>query len=157
MGETDYTYIAKRSRGKFYFPSIRFPLQEHLRAKKVNTNTNRGSTAKIYQEKWAWKSRRVNWLCILWPFQSITFLFQWREHKKSSLKNNPQWNWMSELDASLCTERVWKPSRIIRESYDEKQKVYSSEYELKRLIRSAASINKTNLIHILECGASTML
>ena len=46
---------------------------------------------------------------------------------------------------------------IIRKSYDEKQKVYSSEYELKRLFRSAASMNRTNLNHILECGASTML
>ena len=35
MSETDYTYIlAKRTRGKFYVPSIGFPLQEHLRAKK---------------------------------------------------------------------------------------------------------------------------
>ena len=157
MSEKDYTYIAKRSRGKFYLPSVRFPLEEQLLAKKLDTNTNRGSAAKIYQENWAWKSRRVRWLCILWPFQSILFLLEGRIHKNSYLKIIPQWNWRSELDASLCTERVWKPSRIIRKSYDEKQKVYSSEYELKRLIRSAASINRTNLIHILERGASTML
>ena len=157
MSETDYTYIAKRSRAKFYLPSIRFPLEEHLRAKKFNTNTNRGSAAKIYQENWAWKSRRVRWLCILWPFQSFLFLLEGRIHKSSYLKKIPQWNWRSELYASLCTERVWKPSRIIRESYDEKQKVYSSENELKRVIRSVASINRTNLIHFLECGASTML
>ena len=123
MTETDYAYIlAKRTRGKFYLPSIGFPLQEHLCAKKFNTNTNRGSAAKSYQEKRAWKSRRVKWLCIFWPFQSFLFLLEGRKHKNSSLKIIPAWNWRSELDASLCTERVWKPSRIIRKSYDEKQR-----------------------------------
>ena len=141
----------------FYLNSIRFPLQEHLRAKKFNTNTNRGSAAKIYQKNWAWKSRRIRWLCILWPFQSILFLLEGRIHKNSYLKIIPQWNWRSELDASLCTERVWKPSRIIRKSYDERQKVYSSEHELKRLLRSEASMNRTNLIIILVSGASAVL
>ena len=126
MSETDYCFIlAKRTRGKFYLPSIGFPLQEHLRAKKVNTNTNRGSAVKSYQENWAWKSRRVKWLCILWLFQSILFLLEGRKHKNSSLKIIPPWNWRSELDASLCTEQVWKPSRIIHKSYDEKQTVSS--------------------------------
>ena len=46
---------------------------------------------------------------------------------------------------------------IIRKSYDEKQKVYSSEYELTRLFRSAASMNRTNLISILVSGASAVL
>ena len=51
MSETDYTYIlAKRTKGTFYLPSIGFPLKEHLRAKKFNTNTNSGRAAKIYQE-----------------------------------------------------------------------------------------------------------
>ena len=82
--ETDYTYIlAKRIRGKFYLPSIGFPQREHLRAKKVNTNTNRGSAAKSYQENWAWKTRRVKWLRILWPFQSLLFLLEGRKHKNS--------------------------------------------------------------------------
>ena len=63
---------------------------------------------------------------------------------------------MSELDASLGTERVWKPNRIIRQSCDEKQKVYSSDYELKRLL-SEESLNRTNLIIILVSGASAML
>ena len=64
---------------------------------------------------------------------------------------------MSELDASFCTERVWKPSRIIRKSDDKKQKVCSSEHELKRLLRSEASMNGTNFIIILVSGASAML
>ena len=116
MSETDYNYIlAKRTRGKFYLPSTGFPLQEHLRAKNFNTNTNRGSAAKSYQENWAWKSSWVKWLCIRWPFQSILFLLEGRIHKNSYLKIIPQWNWRSELDASLCTEWVWKSSRIIRE------------------------------------------
>ena len=88
---------------------------------------------------------------------AFLFLLEGREHKKSQLKNNPQWNWMSELDASFCTERVWKPSRIIRKSYDETQKVYSSEHELKRLLGSEASMNRTNLVNILVSGASAML
>ena len=64
---------------------------------------------------------------------------------------------MSELYASFCTKRVWKPNRIKRKSYDEKQKVYSSEHELKRLLRSEASMSRTNLIIILVSGASAML
>ena len=28
------------------------------------------------------------------------------------------------LDASLCTERVWKPSRIIGNNFDEKKGVF---------------------------------
>ena len=159
MSETDYTYIlAKWTRGKFYLPSIGFPPQKHLRAKKLKTNTNRGSAAKSYQENWAWKLRRVKWLCILWPFQSILFLLEARKSTKIlNWKKIPHWNWRSELDASLCTDRVWKPSRIIRKRYDEKQNVSSSEHELIKLFRSAASMNRTNPIHILECGASTML
>ena len=84
MRETDYTHIlAKRTRGKFYLPSNGFRLQQQLRAEKFNTNTNRGTAAKNYPENWAWKSRRVKWLCILWPFQSILFLLEGRKHKKS--------------------------------------------------------------------------
>ena len=83
MSETDYSYIlAKRTRGKFYLPSIGFPLQEHLRAKKLKTNTNRGSAAKSYREKWAWISRRVKRLCTLWTFQSILFLLEGRKSTK---------------------------------------------------------------------------
>ena len=158
MSETDFTYILpKRTRGNFYLPSIGFPLQQHLRAEKFNTNTHRGTAAKSYPENCAWKSRRVKWLCILWPFQSILFLLEGRKHKNSQLKIIPQWNWRSELDASLCTEQVWKPSRIIRKSYDEKQKISSSEHGLKRLLRSEAKMNRTNLINILVSGASAML
>ena len=117
----------------------------------------RGSAAKSYQENWAWKSRLVKWLCIFWPFQSSLFLLDGRKHRNSYLKIIPQWNWRSELDASFCTERVWKPSRIIRISYDEKQKVSYSDHVLKRWLRSEASMNRTNLVIILVSGASAML
>ena len=40
---------------------------------------------------------------------------------------------------------------------DEKQKVYSTEHELKRLLRSEASMSRTTLIIILVRGASAML
>ena len=48
-------------------------------------------------------------------------------------------------------------AKIIRNSYDEKQKICSSEHELKSLLRSEASMKSTNLIIILVSGASAML
>ena len=127
MTETDYTYIlAKRTRGKFYLPSIGFPLQEHLRAKKFNTNSNRGNAAKSYQENWAWKLRRVKWLCILWPFQSILFLLEGRKSTKilnwkKFLNGIEGLNWMHryaqnkfENQAESYTKNMTKNKRSVR-------------------------------------------
>ena len=46
----------------------------------------------------AWKSRRVKWLRILWPFQSILILLEGMKPKVSWLKTFLNWigclNWM---------------------------------------------------------------
>ena len=34
-----YIYSSKKTRGKFYFPSFGFPLQEHLRAEKIQNQS----------------------------------------------------------------------------------------------------------------------
>ena len=158
MSETDYTYIlAKRSRGKFYLPSIGFPLQEHLCAKKFNTNTNRGSAAKSYQEKRAWKSRRVKWLCFFLTFSVFLVSVRRKETQKFFIENNSCMELKVWTGCIVMHRTSLKTKQNHTQKLWRKTKVSSWEHESKRLFRSEASMNRTNLTIILVSGASAML
>ena len=85
----------------------------------------------------------------LWPFHYVLFLTERTKLNVSWLKIISQFNWMSELDASLCRQRVRIPTIIIREIYEEKQKVCSSIHELEKWFWRKASMSETDYTYIL--------
>ena len=120
-----------------------------LIAKKINSGTHGGNPAKSYQDNWAWLSWRVERLLNLCSFQSVLFLLEGTKLKVSWLKTFSQFNWMSELDRSLCGQRVRRPTIIISETYEEKEKVCSSIHELERWFWRNSSMSETDYTYIL--------
>ena len=120
-----------------------------LIAKKINSETHGGNPAKSYQHNWAWLSWRVERLRNLCSFQSVLFLLEGTKLKVSWLKTFSQFNWMSELDASLCRQRVRRPTIIISQTYEEKQKVCSSIHELERWFWRKSSMSETDYTYNL--------
>ena len=116
---------------------------------KISCKTDGGNPAKGYQENWAWLTRRVKRLRNLWLFHYVLFLIERTKLNVSWLKIISHFNWMSELNASLCRQRVRIPTIIIRELYEEKQKVCSSIHELEKWFWRKASMSETDYAYIL--------
>ena len=78
----------------------------------------------------AWKSRRVEWLRILWPFQSILILLEGTKLKDSWLKIFLNWigclNWMRRYASKEGEYQQKSYAKFLKK----KQKVFSSIHEL---------------------------
>ena len=124
-------------------------------SRKINSETEGGNAAKIYEKRWNWLSTRVKWLCNLLPFQPIFVLLGGAKHNSHNWKHFLNWieylNWILRL-----AEKEFQYRKIIHEIHLEKRTVCVSKQEFKTLFWRTTSMIRTNHTSIVVTRTRAM-